>query len=52
MDVGDVAATRRPQVVANIADCVDPWRYYPAWGWDTLAEAGKTVEDTVNNGFN
>ena len=37
------------RVVANIADCVEGWRYFPSWGWDTLAAANKTVADTLNN---
>jgi len=37
------------RVVANIADCVAGWRYFPSWGWDTLAAANKTVADTLNN---
>jgi subtilisin family serine protease len=40
------------RVVANIADCVDNWKYYPAWGWNTLAAANATVEDTKNNDYN
>ena len=40
------------RVVANIADCVEGWRYFPSWGWDTLAAANKTVADTLNNDYN
>ena len=39
------------RVVANIADCVAGWRYFPSWGWDTLAAANKTVADTLNNDY-
>ena len=39
-------------MVTNIADCVDNWRYYEPWGWDTLAAANKTVADTLNTDFN
>ena len=45
-------SNRDERVVANIADCVEGWRYFPSWGWDTLAAANKTVADTLNNDYN